>query len=113
MNRYGYDGQLGCAAITFTSDSGTGGKPTAVEEETVAQLEKWATTNESAALPSYAVPRFLRVLVSTETATKDAAADAEPDRVSPIMKKLKTGLRQEGESEPRSISIFVLGASAD
>jgi acyl-CoA synthetase (AMP-forming)/AMP-acid ligase II len=96
MNRYGYDGQLGCAAVTFTSsasDSGTG-EPHAQELETVRELERWATTNASA-LPTYAVPRFLRVLATDQSA--NTAHDTGADRVSLIMKKLKTGLRQEGE----------------
>ncbi|OQU96210.1 AMP-binding enzyme domain-containing protein isoform 1 [Cladophialophora immunda] len=99
MNRYGYDGQLGCAAITFVdSESGPGSdQPSARELETVKELEKWTTTNASA-LPAYAVPRFLRVLV-TDRPT-GTGSDTGADRVSLIMKKLKTGLRQEGFTLP-------------
>jgi hypothetical protein len=104
MNRYGYDGQLGCAAITFTSSSGSGSgldseKSDAQEQETVRALEKWTTTNASGALPTYAVPRFLRVLVSNRRELDGGNNDSDTgaDRVSLIMKKLKTGLRQEGE----------------
>ncbi|EXJ76915.1 hypothetical protein A1O3_10072 [Capronia epimyces CBS 606.96] len=110
MNRYGYDGQLGCAAITFReghSETNNTNNTSTIELDTVRQLEKWATTNETASLPSYAVPRFLRVLVSTNTGLDGASGGAgtgasagDADRVSPIMKKLKTGLRQEGFSLP-------------
>lgn len=96
MNRYGYDGQLGCAAITFTSRSASSSEgPDPQELETVRELENWATTNASA-LPAYAVPRFLRVLVTDRQETS-SGNDTGADRVSLIMKKLKTGLRQEGE----------------
>ncbi|ETN41634.1 uncharacterized protein HMPREF1541_03570 [Cyphellophora europaea CBS 101466] len=103
MNRYGYDGQLGCAALTF---SGTEGRksidgPDALECEVVPELEKWLTTNANA-LPVYAVPRFLRVLVSTDR--PDLKSDTGADRVSLIMKKLKTGLRQDGFSLPLGTS---------
>ncbi|KAK7892396.1 hypothetical protein LTR67_007492 [Exophiala xenobiotica] len=111
MNRYGYDGQLGCAAITFTSSSGSGSgmdseKSDAQEQETVRELEKWTTTNANGALPAYAVPRFLRVLVNgrQELDGGNNDSDTGADRVSLIMKKLKTGLRQEGFSLPRSSS---------
>lgn len=93
MNRYGYDGQLGCAAVTFNGINDAD-SPTTIERETVAKLENWTVTNESA-LPSYSVPRFLRVLVSTDR--PDLKADTGADRVSLIMKKLKTGLRSEGK----------------
>ena len=97
MNRYGYDGQLGCAALTFTSTADNAGSdtPDALERDIVPQLEKWLTTNANA-LPAYAVPRFLRVLVTTDR--PDLERDTGADRVSLIMKKLKTGLRQEGRS---------------
>lgn len=102
MNRYGYDGQLGCAALTFTSASGdrsfSSDAPDAVEHTIVPQLEKWLTTNANA-LPAYSVPRFLRVLVTTDR--PDLKHDTGPDRVSLIMKKLKTGLRQDGTDPPQ------------
>lgn len=99
MNRYGYDGQLGCAAVTFTSSEASSGLgPDAQELDTVRDLEKWATTNASA-LPGYAVPRFLRVLATGRNSPANVANnDTGADRVSLIMKKLKTGLRSEGES---------------
>ncbi|KAI1623081.1 fatty-acyl-CoA synthase [Exophiala viscosa] len=95
MNRYGYDGQLGCAAITFTGGgSSTSDKPDVQELDTIKELEKWATTDANA-LPGYAVPRFLRVLVSDRKEI-NSGNDIGADRVSLIMKKLKTGLRSEG-----------------
>lgn len=109
MNRYGYDGQLGCAAITFTTANGSSSSD-AVEREVTSQLERWLTNNPSAALPPYAVPRFLRVLVSTEPRPAELKKSDEgeggsksdttgADRVSLIMKKLKTELRQDGKYE--------------
>jgi hypothetical protein len=117
MNRYGYDGQLGCAAITFTSSSGSGSgmdseKSDAQEQETVRELEKWTTTNANGALPAYAVPRFLRVLVNgrQELDGGNNDSDTGADRVSLIMKKLKTGLRQEGELPVHcSADLLVIG----
>ncbi|KAK4947847.1 hypothetical protein LTR10_013355 [Elasticomyces elasticus] len=99
MNRYGYDGQLGCAAITFTNGNRSALEgPSPQELETVRELEKWAATNANA-LPAYAVPRFLRVLV-TDREIASSGNDTGADRVSLIMKKLKTGLRQEGFALP-------------
>lgn len=91
MNHHGYDGQLGCAAVTFRNDAASG------EQEIVRQLEKWLLTSEGA-LPAYTVPRFLRVLVDSEGADQIgmSGGDTGKERVSMIMKKLKTGLRKEG-----------------
>lgn len=99
MNRYGYDGQLGCAAVTFNgSEANSESGPDAQELDTVRELERWATTNALGALPGYAVPRFLRVLATDRTMTTNVGNnDTGADRVSLIMKKLKTGLRSEGE----------------
>ncbi|OBT41559.1 hypothetical protein VE00_09146 [Pseudogymnoascus sp. WSF 3629] len=63
MNHHGYDGQLGCAAVTFRSDA------SGSELEIVRELEKWLLTS-TGALPAYTVPRFLRVLVDTEGTTQ-------------------------------------------
>lgn len=97
MNRYGYDGQLGCAAITLR-DNISPNQPDLVERETMAQLEKWLLESESA-LPAYAVPRFVRVLVNEGPALDQggSSGDSGSERVSVIMKKLKTGLRKDGE----------------
>jgi acyl-CoA synthetase (AMP-forming)/AMP-acid ligase II len=95
MNRYGYDGQLGCAAITLQNVSAD--QLDRVYRDTISQLEEWLRTSESA-LPRYAVPRFVRVLVN-EGAAPDSGAmsgDSGNERVSAIMKKLKTGLRKDG-----------------
>ena len=89
MNHHGYDGQLGCAAVTFRD-----GAPGS-EQEIVQQLEKWLLTSEGA-LPAYTVPRFLRVLVDSEGADQIGMSDdVGKERVSMTMKKLKTGLRKE------------------
>ncbi len=97
MNHYGYDGQLGCAAITLhDASSSQFGRD---QHETISQLEQWLRTSESA-LPAYAVPRFVRVLVTDEGAAPDQgcmSGDSGSERVSVIMKKLKTGLRKDGE----------------
>jgi hypothetical protein len=95
MNKYGYDGQLGCAAITL-HDS-TPGQLDRAHHEVMSGLEHWLRTSESA-LPLYAVPRFVRILVD-EGAAPDSggmSGDSGSERVSVIMKKLKTGLRKDG-----------------
>lgn len=98
MNRFGYDGQLGCAAITLR-DNLSPNQPDLAERETMAQLEAWLLNSESA-LPAYAVPRFVRVLVNEGTAQDQGGmtGDSGSERVSVIMKKLKTGLRKDGMS---------------
>lgn len=104
MKSYGYDGQLGCAAVTLRA----GASPleaSFAEHETIRGLEKWLVSE--AGLAVYAVPRFLRILVDVSEA--DAAErdqlgisdDVGSERVSVMMKKLKTGLRKEGEFRPR------------
>lgn len=102
MNRYGYDGQLGCAAITLR-ESSSSGQPRSFEQQTLSQLERWLLSSEDA-LPSYAVPRFVRILVNNEVALEERERGAEIDsdgaRVSIIMKKVKTGLRKDGETRP-------------
>ena len=101
MNKYGYEGQVGCAAINFRAGSSPK-QADRVELETVQQLEQWLTSN--AGLPAYACPRFLRVLVDVgedETSERDQlgiSQDVGSERVSLMMKKLKTGLRKEGAS---------------
>ncbi|KIV93858.1 hypothetical protein PV10_05042 [Exophiala mesophila] len=101
MNRYGYDGQLGCAAITL-GDNSSPNEASAVERNTMAQLEKWLLESKSA-LPSYAVPRFVRVLVNEGPALDQggSSGDSGSERVSVIMKKLKTGLRKDGFVIPK------------
>ena len=94
MNHYGYDGQLGCAAITLQ------GVPQSDQayQEVMSQMEHWLRTSESA-LPAYAVPRFVRILIN-DGAPQDSggmSGDSGSERVSTIMKKLKTGLRKDGE----------------
>ncbi|OAL34793.1 hypothetical protein AYO20_05988 [Fonsecaea nubica] len=95
MNHYGYDGQLGCAAITLK------GVPLEqsdrAHQEIMSQLEEWLRASESA-LPAYAVPRFVRILVH-DGAPQDSgglSGESGSERVSTIMKKLKTGLRKDG-----------------
>ncbi|OCT44816.1 bifunctional fatty acid transporter/acyl-CoA synthetase [Cladophialophora carrionii] len=95
MNRYGYDGQLGCAAVTLQDVSAD--QLDRAYRDTISQLEEWLQTSESA-LPRYAVPRFVRVLVNDGAAPDSGAlsGDSGSERVSAIMKKLKTGLRKDG-----------------
>jgi hypothetical protein len=91
VNRYGYDGQLGCAAITLQSiEPGS-------ESTIVSGLERWLRESESA-LPAYAVPRFLRVLIADgEHSAQDSThGHASGEQVSAIMKKLKVELRKQG-----------------
>jgi acyl-CoA synthetase (AMP-forming)/AMP-acid ligase II len=104
MNQYGYEGQLGCAAVTFKSpDSGSLGESFADEAETLRELESHLVNK--AGLPGYGVPRFVRVIVDTgeqgdATRTQLGIAERESvgtEYVSLMLKKLKTGLRNEGE----------------
>ena len=90
LSRYGYEGQAGCAALTFIP---TAARHSSVEES-VKKLEDYLLES---GLASYALPRFLRVLVddSTDLGNSDAE-DVGTERTSLIMKKLKTGLRKEG-----------------
>ena len=100
MNKYGYEGQVGCAAITLRAGAAAGG-PDQVEREAVRDLEKYLIS--TAGLAGYAVPRFLRVLVDGD---ESGALQREQigisdtvgsEYVSLIMKKLKTGLRKDGK----------------
>ena len=99
MNKYGYDGQVGCAALTFRAGASPQGA-SETEREAVRQLEQWLVTK--AGLPTYGIPRFLRVLVDVgedEAAQRDQLGISDSvgsERVSLMMKKLKTGLRKEG-----------------
>ncbi len=95
MNSYGYDGQLGCAAITLHNVST--GQRDQQHDEVMLRLEQWLRTSESA-LPAYAVPRFVRILVNEGSAPDSGgmSGDSGSERVSVIMKKLKTGLRKDG-----------------
>ena len=88
MSRYGYEGQVGCAALSFKLGS----------PEDVSELEQFLV---NAGLPSYGVPRFLRVLVDDSTDLGNEGKDVVgSERVSLIMKKLKTGLRKDGIETP-------------
>jgi acyl-CoA synthetase (AMP-forming)/AMP-acid ligase II len=104
MNQYGYEGQLGCAAITFRpSDPNLPEKSLALESETLRDLESHLVTK--AGLPVYGVPRFVRVIgdIGEEgNATRNQLGIAERESVgmeyvSLMLKKLKTGLRNEGK----------------
>lgn len=101
MNHHGYDGQLGCAAVTFRGNTSPH-QPSDSQREVVQRLESWLLTSDGA-LPAYTVPRFLRVLVESEDAPRPdqigMGGDTGQERVSMIMKKLKTGLRKEGQSQ--------------
>jgi acyl-CoA synthetase (AMP-forming)/AMP-acid ligase II len=82
MKQFGYEGQLGCAAVTMGDERAIGG------------LEKYLV---KAGLPAYAVPRFMRVIVDAgeEIGRADTVGN---EYVSLMLKKLKTGLRKEGFS---------------
>lgn len=89
LSRYGYEGQVGCAALTFQLTS-----VDSSVEDTVRELEAYLLKS---GLPPYGLPKFLRVLVdeSNDLGNSDAE-DVGTERTSLIMKKLKTGLREEG-----------------
>ncbi|KAH7091512.1 fatty-acyl-CoA synthase [Paraphoma chrysanthemicola] len=99
MTQYGYDGQLGAAAITFRN----GASPIQagnVEIDSIRGLEQYLV--ESAGLANYAVPRFLRVLVDDDQAQEreqiGISDEVGSEYVSVMLKKLKTGLRKEAFS---------------
>ena len=108
MNHYGYDGQLGCAAITLHDDARSD-QFERVQHETMSQLEHWLRASESA-LPAYAVPRFVRILVNEGAAPDQGgmSGDSGSERVSVIMKKLKTGLRKDGQLAPHTSPVVLL-----
>ncbi|KAJ4502673.1 hypothetical protein HRR90_009047 [Exophiala dermatitidis] len=91
MNKYGYEGQLGCAAITMQQSKAD--DPAALQA--LSTLEEWLV--KEAGLAPYAVPRFLRVMPgsATDSVGLNGGKDPAGERVSTIMKKLKTGLRSE------------------
>jgi acyl-CoA synthetase (AMP-forming)/AMP-acid ligase II len=103
MTQYGYEGQLGCAAITFKpSELGSTEQARAVEAKTLGELEEHLVNK--AGLPVYGVPRFVRVIVDLgeeADASRNQLGIAERESVgteyvSLMLKKLKTGLRNEG-----------------
>ena len=86
MKQFGYEGQLGCAALTLRDEG--------LEAETMTGLEKHLVT---VGLAPYAVPRFLRVIVDIGEDVGIASTESVgSEHVSLMMKKLKTGLRKEG-----------------
>ena len=88
LAKHGYEGQVGCAALNFRDGS----------DQDVSRLEQYLLDT---GLAPYAVPRFLRVLVedSTDLGNLDSG-DVGSERVSLLMKKLKTGLRRDGIEVP-------------
>ena len=91
MNQYGYEGQLGCAAIEFHAGSWDRA------DKILRGLEQWMMSSEHG-IPGYAIPRFLRIIwdgpnISPEAGPSDGK---ETERVSTIMKKVKVALRKEG-----------------
>ncbi|GAB1214378.1 hypothetical protein ATERTT37_003540 [Aspergillus terreus] len=88
MNQYGYEGQLGCAAVELHA----GSHPRA--ESIIADLEKWMAESDHG-IPAYAIPRFLRIL-GNSTPEVVANQSLDKEQVSAIMKKVKVGLRKEG-----------------
>lgn len=100
MTQFGYDGQIGCAAITMRRRaSAEAAGPD--ELDAIGDLEVYLTTKGG--LPSYGVPRMLRVLVDAhpgETGPREQMGisdDVGGEYVSLMLKKLKTGLRKEGK----------------
>ncbi|KAL4891199.1 hypothetical protein BDV59DRAFT_209130 [Aspergillus ambiguus] len=93
MNQYGYEGQLGCAAVELHSGSRTRA------DSIISELEKWMAESNHG-IPVYAIPRFMRILGdSTPEAVANQTLDKE--QVSAIMKKVKVGLRKEGFLLPK------------
>ena len=99
MSKYGYEGQVGCAAITLREGASAGSAGEA-EQEALKGLENYLTS--TGGLAGYAVPRFLRVLVnidegdSTQRDPSGISDAVGSEYVSSMLKKLKTGLRKEG-----------------
>lgn len=99
MNKYGYEGQVGCAAITLRNGAASDG-PDQTEHEALMGLEQYLITK--AGLAGYAVPRFLRVLVDAddqESSQREQIGISDAvgsEYVSLMLKKLKTGLRKDG-----------------
>ena len=90
MNAYGYEGQLGCAAITFRDGFSRG-----AEKGFVNGLEEFVTKSSNS-MPSYAVPRFLRILENSSLPDQSQSFGETSERVSNLMKKKKVELRNEG-----------------
>jgi acyl-CoA synthetase (AMP-forming)/AMP-acid ligase II len=98
MKQYGYDGQMGAAAINFRNGASPQ-RPDEIEVEAIKGLEQYLTS--SAGLAGYAVPRFLRVLVDIDEEIHQREQIGISDSVgneyvSLILKKLKTSLRKDG-----------------
>lgn len=91
MNQYGYEGQLGCAAIEFHARSWD------QTDKILSGLEQWMVSSEHG-IPGYAIPRFLRIISDGLNASPEAGPShgKETERVSTIMKKVKVALRKEG-----------------
>lgn len=99
MASFGYDGQMGAAAVTLSAGASSRKVDTA-EIESLQGLEQYLV--ETAGLAAYAVPRFLRVLVDDggdETQQREQIGISDSvgsEYVSLMLKKLKTSLRKEG-----------------
>ena len=97
MNRYGYEGQLGCIAVTLRQNNSA--SPQVVEHDLVTELEEWLI-GPTGGLPPYAVPRFLRILSPSpqdeNAVARTSSSESGPERVSPLMKKQKVELQKEG-----------------
>lgn len=59
------------------------------------ELEGWLKAKGG--LPSYAVPRFVRILVDDSGIQHGLENNAGGEHVSSIMKKMKTELRKQGK----------------
>lgn len=98
MNRYGYEGQLGCMAVTLREHSSTNSR--GAEHDLVMELEEWLI-GPRGGLPPYAVPRFLRILSTSPqdeiAVTRTSSSESGPERVSLLMKKQKVDLQRQGK----------------
>lgn len=90
MTQYGYDGQVGCAAITLHRVRTN----VPVEEGVLRDMEQHLASKGG--LPSYAVPRFVRILKDSEDAKGRDNEKSDAEHVNQIFKKIKMNLRQEG-----------------
>lgn len=100
MTQYGYDGQVGAAAITFR-EGASPDQAGPVEQDALRGLEQYLVS--TAGIAGYSVPRFVRVLVDTDSNDPQKreqigiSDSVGSEYVSLLLKKLKTSLRKEGE----------------
>ena len=97
MRQFGYDGQVGCAAITMQGEK---------EKDNMLQdLEQYLTSKGG--LPGYAVPRFVRILANGSQENHLVSDAVGSEHVNPIFKKIKMTLREAGFAPPEESSDFM------